>query len=86
MSLVSPTAVTVTTDATELYTASGGSVTVTVQPDGAALVVGAAGVTTSTGLDVVADAMFTITLEAGEALYGVVASSTATVKVLVQGA
>lgn len=84
--MLSPAVVSVDTDATELYTADGGSAVVTVQPTGAVCFVGGSTVTATTGISVADGATFTTTLEAGEALYGIVASSTVNVRVLVQGA
>lgn len=54
-------------------------------PDAATLYVGPAGVTSSTGFPVPAGTSITGDLEAGEALYGVLASGSGTASVLRSG-
>lgn len=80
----------VSTTATELTNTaariSGDSTSILVQaPAGAVLYVGPAGVTTANGFPVPAGSSFSIDLEFGERLYGVLASGTATAFVLRQG-
>ena len=87
---VSAAAVSVGTTATLLSTAEtdfvgGAAFAVKVPSGGATVFVGASGVNTSAGFPLAAGETLLVDLDAGESLYGVVASGTQLVNVLRQG-
>lgn len=88
MALDTEANVSVGTSATALYsaTSTGARVTIYVNSGAGTVYVGDSGVTTTTGLPVAAGEFFPIDLNAGEVLYGIVASSTSTVRVMSQEA